>query len=170
MRALLRVLAVLGAAALCGTANATEQILSFDVQIHVLEGGTLEVTETIAVSVEGKQIKRGIFRDFPVAYNEDGGRVALASLEVLEVLRNGAAENYHRSSEGAYARIRKQFKTPIGYFEGVEEPLARMAGYTYMMDAARKMTAGAIDQGEHPSVVSAIAKYSMTERMRQVVR
>jgi hypothetical protein len=106
VRALLRVLAVLGAAALCGTANATEQILSFDVQIHVLEGGTLEVTETIAVSVEGKQIKRGIFRDFPVAYNEDGGRVALASLEVLEVLRNGAAENYHRSSEGAYARIR----------------------------------------------------------------
>jgi uncharacterized membrane protein YgcG len=106
VRALLRVLAVLGAAALCGTANATEQILSFDVQIHVLEGGTLEVTETIAISVEGKQIKRGIFRDFPVAYNEDGGRVALASLEVLEVLRNGAAENYHRSSEGAYARIR----------------------------------------------------------------
>ena len=37
---------------------------------------------------------------------------------------------------GAYSRIRKQFKMPIGYFEGVEEVLARMAGNTYRMDAA----------------------------------
>ncbi|MBI2778312.1 MAG: acyl-CoA dehydrogenase [Gammaproteobacteria bacterium] len=70
---------------------------------------------------------------------------------------------------GAYARIRKQFKMPIGRFEGVEEALARIAGYTYMMDAARIMTAGAVDLGEKPSVVSAIVKYHLTERMRKVV-
>ena len=70
---------------------------------------------------------------------------------------------------GAYARVRSQFKTPIGKFEGVEEPLARMGGNTYMMDAARTMTASAIDLGEKPSVVSAIVKYHVTERARKVI-
>ena len=70
---------------------------------------------------------------------------------------------------GAYARVRSQFKTAIGRFEGIEEPLARMGGNLYMMDAARTMTAGAIDLGEKPSVVSAIVKYHVTERTRQVV-
>ena len=70
---------------------------------------------------------------------------------------------------GAYARVREQFKLPIGRFEGVEEVLARIAGYTYSMDAARALTCGAIDQGEKPSVITAIIKYHLTERMRQVV-
>ena len=70
---------------------------------------------------------------------------------------------------GGYARVRSQFKTAIGRFEGIEEPLARMGGYTYMIDAARTMTAGAIDLGEKPSVVSAIVKYHVTERARLVV-
>jgi acyl-CoA dehydrogenase len=70
---------------------------------------------------------------------------------------------------GGYARVRSQFKTAIGRFEGIEEPLARMGGYTYLMDAARVMTAGAVDLGEKPSVVSAIVKYHVTERARQVV-
>src|SRR5690606_20283719 len=48
---------------------------------------------------------------------------------------------------GAYARVRRQFRVPIGAFEGVEEALARIGGMTYRMDAARVMTAGAIDQG-----------------------
>lgn len=70
---------------------------------------------------------------------------------------------------GGYARVRSQFKTPIGRFEGIEEALTRMGAYTYMMDAARTMTAGAIDLGEKPSVVSAIVKYHVTEMGRQVV-
>ena len=70
---------------------------------------------------------------------------------------------------GGYARVRSQFKMAIGRFEGVEEPLTRIGAYTYMMDAVRKMTAGAIDLGEKPSVVSAIAKYHVTERARKVV-
>ncbi len=68
---------------------------------------------------------------------------------------------------GAYARIRQQFGLPIGEFEGVQEALARIGGNTYVMDAARCMTAGAIDQGEKPSVLSAVVKYHLTERMRQ---
>jgi acyl-CoA dehydrogenase len=70
---------------------------------------------------------------------------------------------------GAYARVRRQFKLPIGRFEGVQEALARIGGLTYMMDAARRLTAGAIDLGEKPTVLSAILKYHNTEAMRTVV-
>ena len=69
---------------------------------------------------------------------------------------------------GAYARIRRQFNMPVGRFEGVEAVLARMAGLTYTMDAARSVTAGAIDGGEKPSVPSAMLKYHVTEMGRQV--
>ncbi len=72
-------------------------------------------------------------------------------------------------STGAYARIRQQFNIPIGRFEGVEEALARMAGKTYATSALGKMTAIAVDQGEKPSVPSAIAKYHATENSRQVI-
>ncbi len=70
---------------------------------------------------------------------------------------------------GAYARIRKQFGIPIGLFEGVQEPLSRIGGRTYRMDAARKLTLVALDQGEKPSVLSAILKYQLTEGNRQTV-
>jgi acyl-CoA dehydrogenase len=70
---------------------------------------------------------------------------------------------------GAYARVRVQFRTPIGKFDGVEEPLTRIGANLYMMDAARVMTAGAVDLGEKPSVLSAIVKYHVTERSRQNV-
>jgi acyl-CoA dehydrogenase len=70
---------------------------------------------------------------------------------------------------GAYARVRSQFQMAVGKFEGVEEALTRIGAYTYLMDATRKMTAGAVDLGEKPSVASAIAKYHVTERARQVV-
>ena len=70
---------------------------------------------------------------------------------------------------GAYATVREQFDTPIGRFEGIEEPLARIGGLTYMMDAARRLTAGAVDAGEKPAVLSAIAKAYLTEGMRQII-
>ncbi len=72
-------------------------------------------------------------------------------------------------SSGAYGRVRKQFHVPVGKFEGVEEALARIGGHAYVMDAARKMTALAVDLGEKPSVVSAIVKYHCTERGRMVI-
>jgi len=70
---------------------------------------------------------------------------------------------------GAYARIRKQFNIPIGQFEGIEEPLARIGGRTYRMDAARMLTLVALDQGEKPSVLSAILKYQLTEGNRHCI-
>ncbi|MES3009099.1 MAG: acyl-CoA dehydrogenase [Pseudomonadota bacterium] len=70
---------------------------------------------------------------------------------------------------GAYARIRTQFNLAIGNFEGVEEALARIAGNTYLLEAARIVTAGAVDAHIKPAVVSAIAKYHMTEKSRSVI-
>ncbi|HCI12858.1 MAG: acyl-CoA dehydrogenase [Gallionellales bacterium GWA2_60_142] len=72
-------------------------------------------------------------------------------------------------TSGAYARVRKQFKVPIGCFEGIEEPLARIGAHTYMVDAARRFTALAVDMGEKPSVISAVIKYHATERGRIVI-
>jgi acyl-CoA dehydrogenase len=71
-------------------------------------------------------------------------------------------------ASAAYARIRRQFNMPVGRFEGVEQVLARMAARTYIMDAARSVTAGAIDGGEKPSVPSAMLKYHATELGRMV--
>lgn len=72
-------------------------------------------------------------------------------------------------TSGAYARVRKQFHMPVGKFEGVEEALTRIAGNLYVMDAARVLTAQAVDLGEKPSVISAIVKYHCTERGRVVI-
>ena len=70
---------------------------------------------------------------------------------------------------GAYGRVRRQFNLSIARFEGVEEAIARIGGNCYIMDAARVMTAGAVDLGEKPSVLSAVIKYHLTERARRVI-
>ena len=69
---------------------------------------------------------------------------------------------------GAYARIRRQFNLPIGKFHGVGEVLARMAGYTYIMTAASRVTCAALNAGEKPAVPTAILKYHNTEFGRQI--
>ena len=69
----------------------------------------------------------------------------------------------------AYSSIRRQFGAPIGKFEGVEKVLARIVGKTYMLEAMRSFTAGAVDLGLKPAVVTAIAKYHATESFRQVI-
>lgn len=83
----------------------------------------------------------------------------------LPALAAAAGQVSYRMT-GAYARIRRQFKLPIGKFEGVQEAMARIGGYAYRLEATRWLTASAGDMGVKPSVVSAIAKYHMTEMMR----
>lgn len=70
---------------------------------------------------------------------------------------------------GAYARIRRQFRIPVGHMEGVEEMLARIGGNAYLMDAVTRFSTVGVDLGEKPSVISAISKYHLTEKMRQVI-
>src|SRR5229473_2128732 len=88
-----------------------------------------------------------------------GRGISLPSLSAA-----GAA--YAARTTGAYARIREQFNVPIGKFEGIEEPLARIAGTAYLLDAARRLTCAALNQGRHPAVISGIMKLHATERMR----
>jgi acyl-CoA dehydrogenase len=70
---------------------------------------------------------------------------------------------------GAYARIRRQFKIPVGNMEGIEEMLGRIGGNAYLMDAVTSFTTKGVDLGEKPSVISAICKYHLTEKMRQLL-
>lgn len=70
---------------------------------------------------------------------------------------------------GSYALVREQFGRSISQFEGVQEALEPIAGYTWMMDAARLMTASMLDRGVRPSVPSAVLKYRNTDLMREVI-
>jgi len=102
-----------------------------------------------------------------------GWRMLMESLAAgrsisLPALSVGAAQMATRIC-GAYATVREQFDTPIGRFEGIEEPLARIAGLTYLMSATRTLTCGALDAGEKPAVPGNICKAYLTDSMRQVI-
>lgn len=84
----------------------------------------------------------------------------------LPALSSAAAKVAYRMT-GAFSRIRRQFKMPIGLFEGVQEANGRIAGLNYKIEAVRTLTASAVDVCA-PSVITAIAKYHMTEMMRVV--
>ncbi|MEO8884335.1 MAG: acyl-CoA dehydrogenase, partial [Devosia sp.] len=66
----------------------------------------------------------------------------------------------------AYARIRRQFGIYVGMMEGVAEPISRMVKSAYSFEAARSLTAAMVDDGQKPSVLSAVLKYQSTEAMR----
>ena len=107
-------------------------------------------------------------------YAGQGWRMLVESLSVgraisLPSSSTGGAKSVALAT-GAYARIRKQFNMPIGRFEGVEEALARIAGYTYAISALSRQTASAVDDGEKPAVPGAIAKYWATELSREVLK
>ena len=91
-----------------------------------------------------------------------GRGISLPSLSAA-----GAAYTAHVT--GAYARIREQFHVSISKFEAIQERLGRMAATAYLLDAARRMTCAALDDGHHPAVVTAIMKAQATERMRVCV-
>ncbi|WEX89713.1 acyl-CoA dehydrogenase [Sinorhizobium garamanticum] len=83
--------------------------------------------------------------------------------------QSAAAAAICARSAGAYARVRNQFDVPIGMFEGIRKPLADIAANIYQIDAARRLTIAALDEGHRPSVISAIMKLHATERMRDSV-
>lgn len=84
---------------------------------------------------------------------------AIGSISIKQALR----------VTSAYARIRRQFGIPVGSMEGVAEPLARMIKNAYAFEAARRLTASMVDEGQRPSVLSALLKYRTTEAMRECI-
>lgn len=97
---------------------------------------------------------------------------------LVECLSVGRAISLPASSAGggkvvslvtsAYSMVRRQFKTPLAHFEGIQEALARIGGLTYLCNATRYLTVSMIDQGEKPSVPGAITKYHVTEMGRKL--
>ena len=69
----------------------------------------------------------------------------------------------------SYCQLREQFGLSINYFEGVEEKIAKIAAFTYMLNASRNYTLDAIDEGIKPGVINSIMKYHATEKFRIVV-
>lgn len=69
----------------------------------------------------------------------------------------------------AHATVRKQFGFSLGQMEGIEEPLARIGGYNYLLEAMRRYTLGGLDKGIKPPVITAIVKYQSTELSRKIL-
>ncbi|MGB6977307.1 MAG: acyl-CoA dehydrogenase [Gammaproteobacteria bacterium] len=86
----------------------------------------------------------------------------------LPALATGMSQLALRTT-GAYARLRYQFKMPLGQFEGIQEALARIGGFTYICEATRIFTVSAAQQGVKPSLASAITKYHLTELSRKII-
>ena len=114
-------------------ASADERILRFHSDIRVFDDGMIEVTETIRVRSEGQHIRRGIYRDFPVDYEDRLGNDYHITLEPLAVLRDDAPESYHTVRSGRDVRIyfgRRDYFLPVGeYTYTFRYRVNRMLGY-----------------------------------------
>ena len=103
----------------------------------------------------------------------EGWRMLVECLSVGRciTLPSGAAGAgaYAVGTSGGFTRVRRQFNTPVADMEGVQEPLARIMAKTYIAQSAVKHTANMVDNGEKPSVPSAILKYHLTEMQRDVL-
>jgi acyl-CoA dehydrogenase len=103
-----------------------------------------------------------------------GWQVLMESLSIgrsisLPALSTASINMSYRMT-AIYARIRDQFNLPIGLFEGVQEVLARIAGKAYIVNATRLLTVSAVEQGLKPAIVSAVAKYHMSEMARASIQ
>ena len=113
--------ALVAAALTVSPAGADERILAYDVRVEVGADAALDVTETIRVRAERNQIRRGIFRDFPIRYLEPPGTWRYVGFDLQEVLRDGQAEPYHTEYLGNILRI----------YVGEAETFLRDGEYTY---------------------------------------
>ncbi len=92
-------------AAKAALAVAEERIQRFDSRITLAKDRTLTVTETITVRAEGRRIRRGIYRDFPLYYRDADGRRRRVGFEIVEILRDGHPEPWFTREGEAHVRI-----------------------------------------------------------------
>lgn len=113
--------AVLGFLAVAGQSFAAEVIRDYHADILVAPDATLTVTETITVRAEGQEIKRGIFRDFPLYAEDAEGRRVEVDFDLVSVERDGEPEDYHTESISGGIRI----------YAGSADVLLDPGDYTY---------------------------------------
>jgi len=98
-------------------ARAQEVIRHFDSVVRVARDGTLTVAESITVRAEGVEIKRGIYRDFPLTFSDAGGRTREVTFKLISVTRDGQPEPHFTRRSGASIRIyagRQEVMIPRG--------------------------------------------------------
>jgi hypothetical protein len=150
MKRLLLALMLLPLAAL-----AEERIVEFAAGIEVESSGELVVTERITVVAEGRQILRGIYRDFPTRYRDRSGQRVTVPFEVVSVRRNGAPEDWHTESidngvrvyfgsaermvahgEHSYELVYRTSRQ-VGFFDGFDELYWNVTGNAWAFPIER---------------------------------
>ena len=116
---------------IAGASSADERIFDYHSDILVRADGWVEVTETISVRAEGNQIRRGIFRDYPVRYKDRLGNNVKVLYEPKSAMRDGRPENFFVESSGNNVRT---------YFGSSNQLLSTGDyTYTYQYDAGRML-------------------------------
>lgn len=115
-----------------------EVITSFDAQIELSKDGDMTVTETISVIAEGRDISRGIYRDFPRYFLGEGGALSRVKFDIVSVLRNGQSENYHTQYIDNQTRI----------YIGEEDIFIPRGAHTYTIVYETDRQIGFIQDGE----------------------
>ncbi|MDR7143161.1 DUF2207 domain-containing protein [Rhizobium sp. BE258] len=87
------------------TALGAEIISSFNSDIRLEKSGAMTVAETITVNAEGNRIRRGIFRDFPLTFTDENGRLRSVDFDVVSVTRDGNDEPWKTESISGGIRI-----------------------------------------------------------------
>jgi uncharacterized membrane protein YgcG len=144
---------------LSATAVADEYIESFHSDIEIQRNGDLLVTETIRVHAEGKQIKRGIYRDFPTRYEDIQGRNHQVGFELLSVQRDHRSEPFHTTNlsngirvyigdsnvfltSGFYDyQIRYRSSRQLGFFDDFDELYWNVTGTGWAFDIRKASAA-----------------------------
>ena len=142
-----------------------ERITEFRSDMVVQPDGAITVTETIKVVVRGKQIKRGILRDFPTIYEGRYGQTVRVGFDVIEVRRDGKPEPFktERVSNGVRVRIGDKnvfiprgaheytivYRTTrqLGFFDEFDELYWNVTGNDWTFDIERAVATVTLPQG-----------------------
>jgi hypothetical protein len=122
MNRLLRIAVFAGLLLGAGQAVGAEFIRTFDSNVVVARDGELTVTETLLVNAEGRSMRHGIYRDFPLTFRDAGGRVREVTFSLLGVSRDGQTEPYHTERQHGFIRI----------YAGDKDVLIRPGEHTYV--------------------------------------
>ena len=134
---MMRRLWIAGLVAAMATAGAaladTERIIRFHSDVTVHQDGSIDVTETITVRAEGREIKRGIYRDFPTVYRGPFFSRHVVPFDVMSVLRDGKDEPFHmaRAENGKRVYIGREnvFLKPGEYTYTLAYRTGRQVGF-----------------------------------------
>ncbi|HSH41478.1 MAG TPA: DUF2207 domain-containing protein [Arenicellales bacterium] len=150
------------------TLSAEERIVEFSSEIEVRPSGDLTVSEDITVVAEGRDIKRGIYRDFPTRYQDRSGRRVTVPFEVVSVRRDGQREDWHTESIsngvrvyfGSASRMLEQgmhryefvYRTArqIGFFEDFDELYWNVTGNAWRFPIERAGAVVILPSGASP--------------------